>query len=91
MLSLDATPIELSSSVAWFSALDADGVYFVARMKDKADYGGVERRPVLDRGPVQRDEIVFLHKLARSHDCDTSWIANFIADKRGPCQGLNVS
>ena len=36
---------------AWFSALDADGVYFVTRMKDNADYGIVERRPVPERGP----------------------------------------
>ena len=50
---------------AWFSALDADGVYFVTRMKDNADYGVVERRPVPERGPVQRDEIIFLYKLAR--------------------------
>src|SRR5271157_3953719 len=51
---------------AWFSALDADGVYFVTRMKDNADYGVLERRPVPERGPVQRDEIIFLYKLARS-------------------------
>jgi len=50
---------------AWFAALDADGVYFVTRMKDNADYGVVERRPVPERGPVQRDEIIFLYKLAR--------------------------
>ena len=49
----------------WFAALDADGVYFVTRMKDNADYGVVERRPVPERGPVQRDEIIFLYKLAR--------------------------
>src|ERR1035438_8269459 len=49
---------------AWFSALDADGVCFVTRMKDNADYGVVERRPVPERGPVQRDEIIFLYKLA---------------------------
>jgi transposase len=49
---------------AWFSSLDADGVYFVTRMKENADYGVVERRPVPERGPVQRDEIIFLYKLA---------------------------
>ena len=41
----------------WFASLDADGVWFVTRMKDNADYGVVERRPVPERGPVQRDEI----------------------------------
>src|SRR5664279_4467816 len=55
---------------AWFSALDADGVYFVTRMKDNADYGVVERRPVPERGPVQRDEIISLYKLARDGERD---------------------
>lgn len=55
---------------AWFHALDADGVYFVTRMKDNADYGVVERRPVPERGCVQRDEIIFLFKLARTGERD---------------------
>jgi len=50
---------------AWFASLDADGVFFVTRLKDNADYGVVERRPVPEHGPVQRDEIIFLYKLAR--------------------------
>jgi len=50
---------------AWFASLDAERVYFVTRMKDHADYGVVESRPVPERGPVQRDEIIFLYKLAR--------------------------
>jgi len=49
----------------WFASLDADGVWFVTRLKDNADYGVVERRPVPQRGPVQRDEIIFFYKLAR--------------------------
>jgi len=44
---------------AWFAALDRDGVFFVTRMKDNTDYGVVERRPLPERGPVQRDEIIF--------------------------------
>src|ERR1700756_5238905 len=55
---------------AWFNSLDADGVYFVTRMKDNADYGVLERRPVPARGPVQRDEIIFLYKLAREGQRD---------------------
>jgi DDE family transposase len=51
---------------AWLASLDADRGYFVTRMKDNADYGVLERRPVPERGPVQRDEIVFLYKLAGS-------------------------
>ena len=49
----------------WFASLDADGVFFVTRMKHNADYGVVERRPIPERGPVQRDEVIFLYKLAR--------------------------
>jgi DDE family transposase/uncharacterized protein DUF4372 len=55
---------------AWFNSLDADGVYFVTRMKDNADYGVLERRPLPARGPVQRDEIIFLYKLAREGERD---------------------
>jgi hypothetical protein len=50
--------------------MKADGVYFVTRMKDNADYGVVERRPVLEGGCVQRDEIIFLFKLARTGERD---------------------
>ncbi len=55
---------------AWFAALDAAGVFFVTRMKDNADYGVLERRPVPERGPVQRDQIIFLYKLARKDERD---------------------
>src|SRR6266536_3913263 len=54
----------------WFATLDSDGVYFVTRMKDNTDYGVLERRPVPERGPVQRDEIIFLYKVARSGEPD---------------------
>jgi hypothetical protein len=54
----------------WFASLDAEGVFFVTRMKDNADYGVVERRPVPEHGAVRRDEIIFLYKVARrgNHD-----------------------
>jgi hypothetical protein len=52
----------------WFASLDADGVFFVTRMKEKTDYGVVERRPVPERGRIQRDEIIFLYKLARQDE-----------------------
>jgi hypothetical protein len=54
----------------WFASLDADGVLFVTRMKDNADYGVVERRPVPEHGAVRRDEIIFLYKTARSGNYD---------------------
>ena len=50
---------------AWFDSLNRDGVFFVARMKENTDYGVLERRPVPERGSVQRDEIIFLYKMAR--------------------------
>jgi transposase len=49
----------------WFAALDAQGVFFVTRLKDNADYGVVERRPVPERSAVRRDEIIFFYKTAR--------------------------
>ncbi len=50
---------------SWFASLDADGVYFVTRMKENTDYGIVERLPIPERGSVQRDEIIFFYKQAR--------------------------
>ena len=48
----------------WFAALDAERVFFVTRLKDNADYGVVEHRPVPAGGAVRRDEIIFLYKAA---------------------------
>lgn len=47
----------------WFVELTAQGVYFVTRMKDNADYGVLEQRRVPERGPVRKDEVIFLYKL----------------------------
>jgi len=54
----------------WFASLHAEGVFFVTRMKDNADYGVVERRPVPEHGAVRRDEIIFLYKAARRGNRD---------------------
>jgi Transposase DDE domain/Domain of unknown function (DUF4372) len=54
----------------WFAALDAEGVFFVTRLKENADYGVVERRPVPERSAVRRDEIIFLYKAARGGNLD---------------------
>jgi hypothetical protein len=54
----------------WFASLDADGVFFVTRMKDNADYGVVERRPVSEHGAVRRDEVIFLYKAAHTGNYD---------------------
>ena len=55
---------------AWFDSLDADGVFFVTRMKENTDYGVLERRPAPERGGVERDEIIFLYKTARTGQRD---------------------
>ena len=55
---------------AWFATLDRAGVFFVTRMKDNTDYGVLERRSIPERGPVRRDEIIFLYKVARCSEHD---------------------
>ena len=54
----------------WFAALDAQGVFFVTRLKENADYGVVERRPIPESSAVRRDEIIFLYKAARGGHLD---------------------
>ena len=54
----------------WFAALHAEGVFFVTRLKENADYGVVERRPIPARSAVRRDEIIFLYKAARGGNLD---------------------
>jgi DDE family transposase/uncharacterized protein DUF4372 len=49
---------------AWFADLTEQGVWFVTRMKEHADYGVVEQRALPARpGRVRRDEVIFLFKL----------------------------
>lgn len=51
----------------WFAELTAKGVWFVTRLKDKADYGVVEERELPRRpGGVRRDQVIFLYKLEQS-------------------------
>jgi hypothetical protein len=54
----------------WFASLDADGVFFVTRIRDNAAYGVVERRSVPEHGAVRRDEIIFPYKAARTGHYD---------------------
>jgi hypothetical protein len=50
----------------WFKSLTEQGVYFVTRLKENADYGVVEKREVPQRRGVLRDEVVFFYKLAQA-------------------------
>ena len=47
----------------WFTSLTQQGVYFVTRLKENADYGVVEKRAVPQGRGVLRDEVVFFYKL----------------------------
>ncbi len=48
----------------WFMSLTEQGVYFVTRLKENADYGVVEKREIPQRRGVLRDERVFFSLLS---------------------------
>jgi hypothetical protein len=50
----------------WFVSLTAQGVHFVTRMKENADYGVVEERALSHRQGVRRDQTIFFYKLAQA-------------------------
>ena len=50
----------------WFASLIQQGVYFVTRLKENADYGVVEKLTVPQRRGVQRDQVIFFYKLAQA-------------------------
>jgi Transposase DDE domain/Domain of unknown function (DUF4372) len=49
----------------WFRRLAGQRVYFVTRLKEKADYGVVEERERPRRKGVLRDQVIFFYKLGR--------------------------
>ena len=49
----------------WFSDLTRQGVYFVTRMKDNADYIVVEDRELPHRKGLVRDQVICFYKQAR--------------------------
>lgn len=48
----------------WFAKLTEDGVYFVTRLKDNADYEVIEERELPQRKGLRRDQVLFFYKLA---------------------------
>jgi Transposase DDE domain/Domain of unknown function (DUF4372) len=50
----------------WFVSLIKQGVYFVTRLKENADYGVVEELTVPQRRGVRRDQVIFFYKLAQA-------------------------
>jgi hypothetical protein len=49
-----------------FADLTQQGVYFVTRLKDNADYGVVQEREIPQRKGLQRDQVIFFYKLAQA-------------------------
>jgi hypothetical protein len=47
----------------WFRRLTRQQVYFVTRLKDKADYGLVEERELPRRKGVLRDQVIFFYPI----------------------------
>lgn len=50
----------------WFVSLIKQGVYFVTRLKDNANYGVVEELAVPQRRGVLRDQVIFFYQLAQA-------------------------
>jgi Transposase DDE domain/Domain of unknown function (DUF4372) len=50
----------------WFEELTDQGVYFVTRMKDNADYDMVEKRKTPEKSSVVSDEVIFFYRMARA-------------------------
>lgn len=50
----------------WFAELTGDGVYFVTRLKDNADYEVVEERELPQRKGLLRDEVIFFYQLEKA-------------------------
>ena len=48
----------------WWLSLAQQGVFFVTRLKDKADYAVMEQRALPEKGNVLKDEVIVLFKLA---------------------------
>jgi Domain of unknown function (DUF4372)/Transposase DDE domain len=50
----------------WFASLIKQGVYFVTRLKENADYGVVEELAIPQRRGVLRDQVIFFYKPAQA-------------------------
>ena len=48
----------------WYADLTRQGVFFVTRLKDRADYEVLEDRPLPKNRRVVRDRVIFFHGLA---------------------------
>jgi hypothetical protein len=53
----------------WFADLTKQGVYFVTRLKDNADYGVVEERELPQRKGLRRDQVIYFYKQGEKGEC----------------------
>ena len=49
----------------WYADLTRQGVFFVTRLKDRADYEVLEDRPLPKNRRVVRDQVIFLSRTGR--------------------------
>jgi hypothetical protein len=67
----------------WWLSLEQQKVFFVTRLKDKADYEVMEKRAVPENGKVQKDEVIVLFKLAaEGKDCFLRRIEVWVEEKK---------
>jgi hypothetical protein len=50
----------------WFEELTDQGVIFVTRMKDNADYDVVDKRKTPEKSSVVSDEVIFFYRMAKA-------------------------
>jgi hypothetical protein len=67
----------------WWLSLERQKVFFVTRLKDKADYEIIEERTVPEKGNVRKDEVIVLFKLAaEGQECFLRRIEVWVEEKQ---------
>ncbi len=67
----------------WWVSLAGQKVFFVTRLKDKADYEVMEKRAVPEQGNVLKDEVIVLFKLAaEGKECFLRRIEVWVEEKQ---------
>jgi len=67
----------------WWVSLASQKVFFVTRLKDKADYEVMEKRAVPEKGNVLKDEVIVLFKLAaKGQECFLRRIEVWVEEKQ---------
>jgi hypothetical protein len=67
----------------WWLSLKQQKVFFVTRLKDKADYAVMEKREVPEKGNVLKDEVIVLMKLAaEGQECFLRRIEVWVEEKQ---------